>query len=430
MLLNKLNKILNSSEKKRLFSNFLYLSLLQATNYLLPLITFPYLARVLGPEKFGLIAFAQAFMQYFVVLTDYGFNLSATREVSIYREDKDKLEEIFSAVMIIKLVLLLVSFILLITIVFSFEKFRKNWIVYILTFGIVIGQTLFPIWFFQGLEKMKYITFLNILAKFLFTIFIFLLVKESSDYWKVPLFLSLGFILSGIIALYIVLKNFKIHLKIVNFSILKYYLKEGGYIFISNIAISLYTISNTLILGLFTNSTIVGYYAAAEKIIKAIQGLYGPVSQTIYPYITKIVQDNKLRAIQILRKLVLLYAITSFLISTLVLIFSDLLINLIVGPDFKESIKVLRIISFLPFIISLSNILGIQTMLSFNYKKAFTKILIIASFINICLSILLIPTLQHIGAALSVTITESFITISMLIFLYFKGIRILEGKIV
>jgi PST family polysaccharide transporter len=412
--------------RRRLFENFLSLSFLQFANYIFPLITLPYLVRVLGPEKYGLIAFAQAFIGYFQILTDYGFNLSATREISINRENKEKVSEIFSSVMIIKFFLLLLSLGLMTIIVFSFKKFRQDWLIYYLTFGMVLGQTLFPIWFFQGMERMKYITFLNVLAKLIFTIAIFIFVKKASDYLYVPLLNSLGFIVAGVLALWIVFKDFGVFFRIPNFKDLKYQLKEGWYIFISTVAISLYTISNTFILGLFTNNTIVGYYSAAEKIIRAIQGFLAPISQTIYPYVSKLMNESKEIGVKFIRKVTLLIGGFSFILSFFIFMFADLIVRIILGSQFTESIIVLRIIAFLPFIIGLSNVFGIQTMLTLNYKKAFSNILIFASIINITLAFILVPMFKHVGTSASVLISEIFVTGAMFSFLQNKGIKIVD----
>lgn len=424
------NFFYSSPTRKKLTENFLSLSVLQGLNYLLPLITLPYLVRVLGPEKYGLVAFAQAFIAYFGILTDYGFNLSATREISIQRENKEKISTIFSSVMLIKFAFLILSFIFMSVLVFSIHKFRNEWLLYYLTFGTVLGQVLFPIWFFQGIEKMKYITWLNIVAKTIFTVLVFVLIHQVNDYIYVPFLTALGTIISGILSMWIIKKHFKVNFKLPSKNEIVHQLKEGWYIFISTVAISLYSISNTFILGLFASNTIVGYYSGAEKIINAVQGLLSPISQTIYPHVSKIASESKERALKFLQKITILIGSGSFVLSLLIFLLAGVVVKILLGGQYLESIKVLRILSFLPFIVGLSNIFGIQTMLTFDYKKSFSNILIIASLINITLAFILVPFFFHIGIAFSVVISETFVTIAMFVYLQRKGIKVLEGKYV
>jgi PST family polysaccharide transporter len=418
-LINKIKNIANTEDKKRLFSNFVSLSVLQGANYILPLITLPYLVRVLGPEKFGLIAFAQAFIQYFVILTDYGFNLSATREISIYRENRQKVQEIFSSVMIIKLTLTIISIIILSIIVFSFEKFRNDWGIYFLTFGMVIGQVLFPVWFFQGMERMKYITFLNITAKLIFTISIFIFVHKASDYIYVPLLNSLGFIVAGIMALWIVFRDFSIDFRFPSLEALKHQLKEGWYIFISTVAISLYTVSNTFILGLFTNPTIVGYYAAYEKIHRAIIGLFYPIFQASYPYFSKLyiqhVEKFKKYYYLLLKSTLFL----SVFIFIFVILFAKDIVIIILGSEYLTYLSSFYIMSMLIVIIPSAYIIFNIGLLSLGLSKYFMKIYIFGGLINILTIILLVGffKLSIIGATISLIFTETIITITAFVIL-------------
>ncbi len=417
-------RLFATETRKKLFENFLSLSFLQAANYLFPLITLPYLVRVLGPEKYGLISFAQAFIGYFQILTDYGFNLSATREISIHRENREKVSEIFSSVMLIKSFLLLVSFLIMSIIIFFFGKFRQDWLIYYLTFGVVLGQTLFPVWFFQGMERMKYITFLNIIAKLIFTISIFVFIRRESDYLYVPLLNSLGFIVAGILALRIVFRDFWIKFKLPGLDSIKHHLKEGWYIFISMVAISAYTVSNTFILGLFTNNTIVGYYSAAERIIKAILGLLAPISQTIYPHISKLVNESKEASIRFIRKMILLIGCLSFVLSLLIFIFADFIVKIILGSQYTESIVILRILAFLPFIVGLSNLFAVQGIMAYGNYSIIPRLTFAGAFTNITLVLLLVNSLEAIGVALSVVIAEIVVTSAS--FYYFKKLKIMK----
>jgi PST family polysaccharide transporter len=410
-------KFLDTDEKRILVSNIFSLGVLQAANYILPLLTMPYLVRVLGPEYFGLLAFATATIAYFMLITDYGFNLSATRQISINRDDKDKIKEIFSAVMMIKIVLTLVSLTLMTLLVFSFDKFSQHWQVYFLTFGMVIGQVFFPVWLFQGMEHMKYIAYLNIGAKAFFTICIFIFVQEKSDYLLVPFLTSLGFLIAGIFSLYLVRKKFEIRFSLQPWEILKYYLVDGWHVFFSSIAISFYTISTTFILGLFTNNTVVGYFSVADKIVQAIKGLYGTISQAIYPLVCKKIQENRHSGLLFIRRFTKIAGFLMLSVSLMVYVMADPIVNILLGDQYQRSITLLKVMAPLPFIIALSNIYGVQIMLNFGYKRAFTRILVFAAIVGILLSLKLVPIYQGLGTAVTILMVEVFVTISMFSYL-------------
>ena len=274
-------------EKKTLLENFISLGALQIVSYVIPLINLPYLSRVLGVDKFGLVFFAFAFMQYFIILTDYGFGLFATREIAVNRHNKNNLSNIFSAVTFIKFCLLVISFIILVLCMIFVPKLHENWLVFMLSFLMVVGNAIYPVWFFQGMERMKYITFLNILSKTIFLILIFIFVKKSDDYIIVPLLNSMGFLVSGAIGMYFAIKHLGAKLYIPRWQTVKKQFKYSSEFFLSRASVSAYTNTNSFCLGLIGSSVMVGYYVAAEKIYQAINGLCYPLTNALYPFVAK-----------------------------------------------------------------------------------------------------------------------------------------------
>ena len=407
-LKDKLFKV--DSEKKRLLENFISLSVLQGANYILPLITLPYLVRVLGPEKFGLVMFAQAFIQYFVILTDYGFNLSATREIAIHRDNKEKVSEIFSSVMVIKFGLLILSFIIMSIIVFSFEKFRKDWLIYYLTFGVIIGQVLFPIWFFQGMERMKYITILNIIAKLIFTVCIFIFIRETSDYIYVPLLNSLGFLVAGLISVWVVFKDFGIIFTLPSLADIKHQLKDGWYVFVSSVSINFYKQNCVLILGLFSSNTVVGYFSIAKKLVDVLNQIAGVISQTIYPYVIKKAQISNIH--NFLKKVGLLIFSYTFLIGMFLLVFTKTIVLLISGRIYYESVISLKLMAFVPLIIGI-NVPAVQILLSKGLDKTFSKVLLSGAVLDLILNFVLVPKFSYMGSSIAVIITEAYVTFAL-----------------
>ncbi len=377
--------------------------------------TLPYLVRVLGVENYGLLAFAGATIAYFNIITDYGFNLTATREISIHRENKDKVIEIFSSVMSIKVMLMFVSLLLLTLLVFNFDKFSQNWNIYFLTFGTVIGQVLFPVWFFQGMERMKYITYINISVKFIFTIAVFVFIHQKSDFYMVPLLTSIGTIIGGIWSLVLIKKEFRVGFRLQKIGILIYYLKDGWHIFISVIFTSSYVILTTFILGIFTSNIIVGYYALAEKLVKAIGGLFTPINSTIFPYISKLQENSKIKAILFINKVTLYSSIVMFTLSLLIFIFAKNIILLVAGLEYKNSIILLKIFAFFPLVITIARIFSTNYLINFNLKHKLSKIYLYSAFISLILSFSLVPLFGAIGSAISVMTTEIFATMYMYI---------------
>jgi PST family polysaccharide transporter len=408
-MINRLKNLLNTEEKKRLLSNFFSLSILQGANYILPLITLPYLIRVLGIEYFGLLSFATATIAYLNNIVSYGFGLTATRDVSIHRDDKEKIIEIFSSVMSIKIILVFISFVFLILLIFNFDMFFNERFLYIFTFGTIIGQALFPVWFFQGMEKMKYITYINILSKSIFTITIFIFIQEKNDYYMVPILTSIGYIVAGILSLILVKKEFEISFRFQNIKTLKYYFIDGWDIFIALFFGNFYRNFNTIVLGIISNNTLVGYYSIAEKVIKIIQTLQNIIGNVLFPFFTKKFDKNHGGFFQLTYKYLKIIIGFYILLMILVYFFSSFITYVINGSYVFNIIINMKIMSIVILIGGLNYYFGILGLVSLNYKKEFSKYIIITGLSNIAISFILINLFEDIGASLSLVISESIL---------------------
>lgn len=402
--------------KNRLIQNICSLGLLQGANYLLPFLTFPYLVRVLGPDNFGLIAFATALITYAALLSDYGFNLSATRQISIHRENHKKISKIYSTVMVIKLTLMMLSLISVVVLVTLVDRFNENWEVYIISFGLVVGQVLFPIWLFQGLEIMKYITYINLVSRAIFTSLIFLFVHQESDYLLVPILSSLGALLSGIWAQRIILGVMKYEFLWPSIDDIKKQLGEGWHFFISSIAISFYTTSTVFIIGLLNGNTIAGQYAAAEKIIQAFKGLFEPIGQALFPYSSKKMKLDVLSAQQYINQVAFIIGMVMGVVSFGVYYFSEELVIILLGEQYIDCTLMVKIMSPLPFVIAISNIYALQGLYNLGLSSAVSKFLVRISSIHILLILVVVNSYAAIGAASMVVLTETIITLFSIYF--------------
>lgn len=413
------------SNNKVLVKNFTSLSLLQLANYIFPVITLPYLVRVLGPEKYGLINFAAAFSAYFVIITDYGFNLSATQEISVNRNDKEKVSEIFSSVLTIKIILFFLSSGIFFLIVNMFELFSNDAGLYSIMFIGVVGIVLFPLWVYQGVEQMKYILIINVAIRSVTIVSIFLLVKVENDYLLLAVIYTITQVMTGITGLFFAIRKFDLRYLFPSKVQLLEQLKKGWNLFLSSIWINLYTTSNVFILGLFAPNSVVGYYSAADKVRIAFQGILSSMSQSVFPYVNKLLAESYQKFISFNRKLLKISVMIGIIISSSLFLFAEPIVKIVLGNEYSPSVIVLRIIAWLPLIIFLSNVFGIQTMLPLNYQKRFSQILFLAALINLMISFSIVPSYFEIGTAVSMLVTEIFVTLSFFIFIRMKRIPVI-----
>ena len=391
---------------RRVIDNFLALSVVQFANYLAPLITVPYLVRVLGPEKFGIVAFANALIVYLTALSDYGFRLSATRRVSVLREDRQRRSDVFSAVLTIKFGLMILGLVLLIVLLLLVPKFRAERTVYLFAFGSVVGNVFFLDWFFQGMERMKYITWLTLISRTLFVVAVFVSVREQADYVYVPLFHSLGIVAVGLASLWVVHARFDTRFSFPGLVAIREELREGWHVFLSVATANIYTSGIPLILGLFASYTSVGYYTAAEKIVQAGTSVLEPFTRAIYPHLSRLSSESKDAALILIHRIARVIGPFTFLVSLGVALLAPWIVSIILGRQYAESIPVIRILAFLFFAKGLGHLFLLQTMLNFHHDREVFRIVLAAALSCVVSSLVLIPLWFHRGAAVAALVPE------------------------
>ena len=409
-------KLFDKKDNRRLIENFFSLSVLNFINYLFPLILIPYLTRILGVEKFGLYAFSFAIIQYCTLLVGYGFNFSATKFVAINRDDNEKISKIFISATIVRIILALICILLIILALNLFDKLREEAFLYIYGIGIFVGQSLTPLWLFQGMEKMKYVTIINFVSKLTSTVLIFVFLKNQSDYIYVNLYFSAGFLIAGILSLILAIQLFKIKFKVPKATFVFQQFREGWHLFLSTVFMSFYRETNIIILGSFTNYTIVGYYAAAEKIVKAVQSIISPVTNALYPYFGRNLnsEDKRNKALKNFFSFNRYYTIALLIIVVGILLSSKFIVIGYIGSSYMNSILNIQIMSPLILIGGLNYFLGIVGLVNLGYEKQFTFSVIIAGLSSVISSIILVNLFSDIGASISIVFAETVLLMLIL----------------
>lgn len=350
-MISKLKRIILNNMIQ--IKNFGYLSALQLFTLFIPIIIYPYLIRVIGKEIWGEIVFAQVIISYASLFINFGFDVSATRDVSVNRDNPIELSKIVSSVFITKLFFGLISTLSVILLINFIPFFSYHKLLYLYTFIFCLGDIFFPIYFFLGIEKMKYITFINLFTKLLFLLFVFIFVKDKSDYILVPLFNGLGAAIGGIIAMVIAIKIYNIKILLVSIAIVKSRINTSVNYFITDLSIVLKDRVNLLVIGTFIGFTEVAYYDLGTKIVHIAQTPFSIINRVLLPSFAKEFSRRKL----ILS--VWIFTTVSFLIALLLIIFSDIIVIILGGGQMLPASNIIYIYAIVIPLACISSIYGI-----------------------------------------------------------------------
>ena len=373
----------------------------------------PYLARVIGADGFGKIAFASAIVVWIQTISDWGFNLTATRDVAQNRNNKEKVSRIFSNVLWARCILTILSGIILLLVVLAVPYLRKNADIIFVTFLLIPGYILFPDWFFQAIERMKYTTIFNLLIKLIFTISVFIFIHKREDYLIQPLLTAIGYLLCGIGALYLIFKRWGYYLYKPQWTEILETVRSSTDVFINNLMPNLYNSFSVMLLGFFGGSTANGLYDGGNKFPTIFYNFQSVLSRAFYPFLYRRPDKHSLYA-----KL----NVGSALIGALLLIVvSPWVIKIMLGDEFENSVIVMQILSFSVVFLAMSYTYGTNYLIINHKEKPLRNLTFVSSIVGMCVSIPLVYYFSYIGAAITVLFCRGLLGIGAYVFVKYMN---------
>lgn len=402
--------------------NFVYSSVLTTANYIFPLLTYPYVSRVLGVDRIGICNFVDSIINYFILFSVMGVGIIGIREIARTKDDKESLKRTFSSLFLLNTVSTSLVLIVLIGAIFLVPKLYAYkdmmWI------GVLklISNYLLIEWLYKGLENFKLITYRTIIVRSLYVVSVFLFVREASDYKIYFLLLSLSITLNAVFNCYYAKEFVKLTFK--NVSIRKYCKSSlilGSYTLLT----SMYTSFNVAYLGFISSETEVGYYTTATKLYTIFLSLFTAFTGVLLPRMSALIaEDNYYDFKILLHRSIKILSCFSIPVIIYCEIFAEEIINFISGDGYDGAIIPMRIVMPLLLIIGYEQILVIQTLMPLKMDKAILVNSIVGAFIGIVLNVLLVANLQSVGTAI-VWVSSEFFVLCFAQYFVWKKINLL-----
>ncbi len=412
-LFNDIRSMAAASFRDGLASNVAALYALQFANYVIPLLVVPHLLQTLGAAGYGDLAFAQGFIGYLTIVVDYGFDLSATRRIASCRDEPSTVRALSYSVWGAKVALAAAGFVAvpLVCWLLGLSSIQKSYF-YVL-YATVIGNALFPVWLYQGMERMALIPMISITCRGAALVALLLLVKGPEDGFLAAAVLGLTGAIAGFVAALAALRMFRLGWPVLSPQSIKTVLVEGWTLFLARAAVSLYTAGNAFLLGLVSTPTQVGLFSAAEKIVRGVLGLLSPISQVAYPRLSFLARRSGKAAWRQARVLLCLMGLSGGAFTVALLVGSNLIANFLTSAEAEALGVVLSVLAPIVLLIALSNVLGVQILLPFGEDRSFLRILAGAAVLNVTIGLMLGARWGAVGMAAAVLGAECFVTSAM-----------------
>lgn len=401
---------MNIKKYKQVIENFFSLSVLNAVNIVLQLITLPYILSIVGKANYGIYSYVFMVVQYIILFSTYGFNFSATKKISLLRDDNAAVTSIYNAVIGCKM---LIAIVLVIAVVLCsgwvFEE-EIGFVMFLLGTGMIVGDILNPVWLFQGMEKMKFMTLVNSSSKIIFTVLVFFVVRSVDDFYLLILLNSCGYLLAGILSVFLAYKQFNVRLGIPRFGDMIAQFKDGGAMFGSTFGMNLYRNAHVLILKHFASNEAVGLFSAAEKVIHGFQSVIQPAAQALFPHMSlKFKGKSTKECLSLMKRVMLPLVGLSLAAALFVYIFAPWISDILCGKDFRECIPLIRIMSLVIIFGEVNCIAGIVGLVNMDRQNYFFRSVLVTGVCSCLITLALVHSCGEYAGAISLASSEALL---------------------
>jgi O-antigen/teichoic acid export membrane protein len=388
--------------------NFGYNSILLLSQYIIPLIIFPYISRVFGVEKIGLLNYADSIVNYFILFSTMGLTLTGIREVAKNKNNRAKLNKVFSELLLLHIISTIVMLCAYVGFIYFVDKFTAHKDLYLVGASKLVFNVFLLEWFFRGTENHKFIALRSVFIKILYVVLIFIFIKTKEDYVFYFVLTCGAVVVNGLINWW----YSKRHVTITFFNLnirkhLKSFFNIGFYLMLT----SMYTTFNVIYLGTVSNSVSVGNYTTSLKLYTIILGIFSALSTVLVPRLSSLLVDgDQISFNSTIQKSISFVTIITFPIIMYSIALAPQIISLTAGSGFEGVILCFRIIMPLIFIVGIAQVLSHQILLSLKIDRMVLIASVFGAIIGFSLNLLLVPIYSEIGTSVVVVISEVSVT--------------------